>query len=169
MHTTPQENLKRMIKLAEEFFGTRNDPEQISISGKVINKLRKIHPSTMTEKKMKEGPIAWILVIPTTQVLMKQFIQKQINERELLDKTPFRENYDAVYLCSALVLPEYRRKGLAKNLAIKAIKSIKKQYPINALFYWAFSTEGKKLAASIAKELSLPLYERVNYTNPIFG
>jgi hypothetical protein len=161
MPTISQENLKRMIRLAEEFFGTRNDPEQISINRKTITKLRKIHPSTMTEKRMKKGPIAWILVIPTTQVLMKQFIKKQINEQELLDKTPFRENYDAVYLCSALVLPECRHKGLAKSLAIKAIKSIQKQYPINALFYWAFSAKGKKLATSVAKKLSLPLFKRI--------
>jgi hypothetical protein len=162
MRTTSQENLNRMIQLAEDFFGTRNDPEQITINKKVMTKLRKIHPSTMAEKKTKKGPIAWILVIPTTQVLMKQFLRKQINERELLDKTPCKENYDAVYLCSALVLPEYRHKGLAKKLAIKAIKSIQKQYKINALFYWAFSTEGNKLAASIAKELILPLYKYAN-------
>jgi GNAT superfamily N-acetyltransferase len=115
----------------------------------------------MTEKKTTKGPIAWILVIPTTRVLMEQFINKRISEHELLKKTPLKVQYESIYLCSALVLPEYRRKGLAKNLALKAIKSIRKQYPIKTLFCWAFSTEGKKLATSIAKELSLPLYKRV--------
>lgn len=41
----PQENLVRMIHLAEEFFDVRNDPTQISIDRKVMTRLRKIHPS----------------------------------------------------------------------------------------------------------------------------
>jgi GNAT superfamily N-acetyltransferase len=91
---------------------------------------------------------------------MKQFIKKQINEQNLLNQTPIKEKYDVIYLCSALVLPEYRRKGLAKRLLIRAVTSIRKRHPIEALFYWAFSAEGKKLASSVAKELSLPLFKR---------
>ena len=156
----PQKNLARMIQLADEFFGTRNDPTQISVNRKVIARLQKIHPGTLTEKKTKNGPIAWILIIPTTNDLMKLFIKKKINEQELLDKTPLRATYDSLYLCSALVLPEHRGKGLAKSLLIKAIKSIQKQHPIRYLFYWAFSIEGKKLAKSVAKEFGIPLYKR---------
>lgn len=158
----PQENLVRMIHLAEEFFDVRNDPTQISIDRKVMTRLRKIHPSTITEKSTKKGPIAWILVIPTTKSLMRQFIKKQINERELLEKTPFRVKYDTIYLCSALVLPEHRGKGLAKSLLLKAVKSIQRKHPINSLFYWSFSIEGKKLARSVAKEIGLPLYRRTD-------
>ena len=149
-----------MIRLADEVFGMKQDPTQISVNTKVIARLRKIHPSTMTEKNTKNGPIAWILVFPTTQDLMKQFVIRKIDEQELLKRTSLRAEYDAVYLCSALVLPEYRKKGLAKRLMCKAIKSIRKQHPIKLLFYWAFSTEGKKLAVSVAKNLSLPLYKR---------
>ncbi|MGD0589578.1 MAG: GNAT family N-acetyltransferase [Bacteroidota bacterium] len=156
-----QENLARMIRLADEVFGMKQDPTQISVNTKVIARLRKIHPSTMTEKSTKNGPIAWILVFPTTQDLMKQFITKKIHEQELLKSTSLRAEYDAVYLCSALVLPEHRRKGLAKRLMCKAIKSIQKQHPIKFLFYWGFSAEGKKLAVSVAKNLSLPLYKRI--------
>jgi GNAT superfamily N-acetyltransferase len=149
-----------MIQLAEEFFATKNDPSQISIDQRVMRRLKRIHPSTMTEKSTSKGPIAWILIIPTTHTLMEQFITKKINERELLNKTPLRVKYDSIYLCSALVLPEYRGRGLAKSLMIKAIKSIKKTHPIDCLFYWAFSVAGKKLAVSVAKELSLHLYKK---------
>ena len=114
----------------------------------------------MTEKITKKGPIAWILVFPTTQDLMKQFITRKIDERELLKRTSLRAEYEAVYLCSALVLPEYRKKGLAKRLMCKAIKSIQKQHPIKFLFYWAFSTEGKKLAVSAANKCGLPLLQK---------
>jgi GNAT superfamily N-acetyltransferase len=155
------ENLARMIQLADEFFGTRNDPAQISVDQKVKVKLRNIHPGTLAEKSTRKGPVAWILVIPTTTGLMRQFIKKEINEQELLNKTPLRVKYDAIYLCSALVLPEFRGKGLAKRLMCKAIKSIQKQHPIKFLFYWAFSVAGKRLANSAAKECNLPLYKRI--------
>ena len=153
-------NFDRMIKLAEKFFETKKDPSQISINEETMKQLREIHPNTLTEKKNKDGPIAWVTVFPTTKNLMKQFITKKINERELLDLTPRKREYDAIYLCSALVLPEYRGKGLAKSLTVKAIKSIMKQHAINFLFFWAFSDEGKKLAASVAEEINLPLYKR---------
>lgn len=150
-----------MMQLAEDFFATKKDPSQISIDRKVMLRLKRIHPNTMTEKSTSKGPIAWILVIPTTHTLMEQFITSKITERELLKKNPLRVKYDSIYLCSALVLPEYRGRGLAKSLMIKAIKSIQKEHPITCLFYWALSNEGKKLAASVAKEFSLPLYERI--------
>jgi GNAT superfamily N-acetyltransferase len=161
MSAKPKNNLVRMIQLAEEFFATKNDPSQISINSKVMLRLKHIHPDTITEKCTSKGPIAWILLIPTTHKLMEQFITKKINERELYHKIPLHAKYDSLYVCSALVLPEFRGKGLAKKLMTKAIKSIQKDHPIHYLFYWAFSTEGKKLAASVARELSLPLYKRV--------
>jgi ribosomal protein S18 acetylase RimI-like enzyme len=161
MPARTQENLARMIRLANEVFGMKQDPTQISVNGKVMTRLRKIHPNTMTQKSTKNGPIAWVLVFPTMKDLMKQFISKKMNEQELLKRTPLQTEYNAVYLCSALVLPENRRKGLAKRLMCKAIKSIQKQHPIKFLFYWGFSAEGKKLAVSVAKELSLPLFRRI--------
>jgi ribosomal protein S18 acetylase RimI-like enzyme len=160
MPTRTQENLARMIRLADEVFGMKQDSTQISVNRKVMIRLRKIHPSTMTEKSTKNWPIAWILIFPTTNKLMKQFIKRQINERDLLKKTPLGVDYDTIYLCSTLVLPEYRRKGLAKRLMCKAIKSIQKQNPIKFLFYWGFSIPGKRLAVSVAKECNLPLYKR---------
>jgi GNAT superfamily N-acetyltransferase len=159
MSKAPKNNLERMIRLAEEFFAAKNDPSQISVNGKVMLRLKNIHPDTITEKRTSKGPIAWILIIPTTRKLMHQFITKEINEKNLYRKTPLHVKYDSIYLCSALVLPEYRGRGLAKRLMIKAIRSIQKEHPIKCLFYWGFSIEGKKLAASVAKELSLPLYK----------
>ena len=154
------DNLQRMIQLADEFFETKNDPDQISITEEVMSRLQKIHPATLSEKKDENGPIVWILVLPTTLRLMEEFVAEQINERELLEKTPIGASYDAVYLCSALVLPEHRGKGLARGLAADAVRSIQKDHPIKHLFYWPFSPEGEKLANSIARELSLPLRQR---------
>lgn len=160
MKPMPPSNLDRMIQLAKEFFALKNDPAQISVTEETMEKFREIHPATLTEENDGSGPVAWILLIPTTHELMEQFIAKQITERELLEKTPLQGRYDALYLCSALVLPEYRAKGLAKQLTRAAVKSIRADHPIERMFYWAFSPEGKKLAASVAREADLPLYSR---------
>lgn len=69
--------------------------------------------------------MAWILVIPTTFELVNQFLEKQISEKELFDLTPLNTNYEALYLSSALVLEEYRRKGIAKRLMMDAIRAYK--------------------------------------------
>jgi ribosomal protein S18 acetylase RimI-like enzyme len=128
------ENLERMIRLAEEFFETKNDPAQISVSSESMGKLRRLHPATLTEQTDADGPIAWVLVIPTTMDVMQRFVAKEINERELLDSTIPGASYDALYLCSALVLPEHRGKGIAKRLLVKAVGSVRQQHPIRVLF-----------------------------------
>jgi GNAT superfamily N-acetyltransferase len=154
------ENRQRMIKLADEFFEAKNDPDQISVTSDNVQRLKEIHPGTMTEETDERGPIAWILVIPTVRQLMDEFVSKRISERELLDRTPLHTRYDSLYLCSALVLPEYRRKGMAKRLLTRAIEAIQKDHPVKHLFYWAFSLEGEKLASSVSRELGLPLIKR---------
>ena len=92
--------------MAEEVFAVKNDPNQLDVDEKVIEHLQKIHPATVSEFDDGKGPAVWILVIPTTNELMKDFLSKKINEQELLDKTPMKNTkYDALYLCSAIVLP----------------------------------------------------------------
>lgn len=154
------DNLTRMIQLADEFFETKNDPSQISVNEENRALLKRIHPSTMTERRTRKGPIAWAMVIPTTHDLMKRFVSKQITEHDLLLMTPVGRKYDSLYLCSALVLPEFRGKGYAKRLIVGAVKAIRKEHPIDHLFYWSFSVVGGKLARGIAKEFRLPLYRR---------
>jgi hypothetical protein len=159
----PDDNLQRMIRLAEEFFDVKNDPDQISVDEETRAKLLAIHAKTMTEVRTEDGPVVWVLVIPTTRHIMEAFLSKAINEHQLLEQTTSGERYDAVYLCSALVLPEHRRKGLAKRAAVEAVREIQKQHPVKDLFAWTFSPEGERLASSIAKELALPLRLRSSH------
>jgi hypothetical protein len=156
----PIDNLERMIQLAQEFFNTKTDPDQISIDEETRAQLLAIHPNTMTEVRNDDGPIVWILVIPTTTRVMEQFLREEINEQQILEKTPPGGKFEAVYLCSALVLPEHRGKGMAKRTAVQAVREIRKQHSIKNLFAWTFSPEGEKLAVSIARELGLPLQIR---------
>jgi GNAT superfamily N-acetyltransferase len=153
-------NFERMIELVEEVFATKDDPDQLDVNEEVIAGLQKLHPATLSEYDDGNGPVAWILLIPTTMELMHQFVEKKISEKKLYELTEPGIKYDALYLCSGLVLEEYRRKGIAKDLTIKAIEKIKEEHPLKALFVWSFSKEGDLAAEAIARLTSLPLYKR---------
>ncbi len=150
-------NHERLIALATEVFDAKNDPEQISVTAEDVERLRALHPAAMTQESNEDGPLAWVLVFPTTDDLMERFLRKEITERELLWSTPVGETLEALYLCSVLVLPEFRGKGMAKKLTINAVRSIQKDYPIRELFVWPFNKGGEQAAESVARETGLPL------------
>ncbi len=153
-------NYERLIKLAEEVFDFKNDPDQLNVDQEIIARLKKIHPSTMSEFSDENGPVAWLLVIPTSVELMERFLSKEITEKELYEMTPENTEYDALYLCSGLVLPEYQRKGIIQRLAINAIEEIRKDHPIRFLFNWAFTEGGDRAAEKLAELTGLPLLKR---------
>ena len=154
-------NFERMIQLAEDTFAVKKDPNQLDVNPEVIERLKRIHPSTMSEYADENGPIVWILLIPTTSQLMHQFVAGQIGEKQLLELTPPGIQYDALYLCSAMTLEEYRGKGIAKRVTLEAIDNIRKTNPIQSLFVWPFSDEGDRLADALAHLLNLPLLKRL--------
>jgi len=159
------DNLTRLQNLAEETFRTRQDPDQLSVDEEVMGRLHALHPCTLTQENTPDGPIAWILVIPTTTMLMQEFVAGRISERKLFLRTQPGDRFTALYLCSALVLEEYRGKGLAKRLMIKAVEGIRAEYPIEALFSWEFTMAGKHLARAIARACGLPCHERAPHTS----
>ena len=153
-------NFERMLQLADEVFAVKNDSTQLDVNQEVLERLRKIHPATVSEYDDGNGPVAWVLLFLTTLDLMHQFLNATISEKELFDRTPLDIKYDALYLCSALVLEEYRRKGIAKRLTLHAIENIRKDHPLKALFVWTFSKEGDLGAEALARYTSLPLFKR---------
>jgi hypothetical protein len=153
-------NYQRMMLLAEKVFDAKNDPDQLDVDEEVISRLLRLHPSSVSEFDDGQGPVAWLLVFPTTHDLMERFLHKEISEKELFDLTPENTVYDALYLCSALVLEEYRRQGITKRLALTAIKNIMEDHPLKSLFSWSFTKEGDAASETIARLASLPLYKR---------
>jgi hypothetical protein len=149
-----------MIKMADEVFAVKDDPDQLNVNQEVIRRLRRLHPSTISEYNDGSGPVAWILLIPTTLGLMKRFLKMEINEKELFEMTFPGDTYEAIYLCSAMVLEEYRRKGIMKKLTLSAIHQIRKDHLIKALFVWSFTQEGERASEKIAELTSLPLFKR---------
>lgn len=156
----PQTNFDRMIQLAEDVFATRNDPSQLAVDDAVLKHLQQLHPASVAEESDAQGPIAWVLVIPTTHELMNKFLEGKLSEMELYHQTPLKAIYDAIYLCSALVLQEHRRKGITKQLTVKAIRAIQQDHPIASLFVWTFTEQGWLAAESIARAVQLPLFVR---------
>ena len=156
----PLSNFERMILLAEEVFATKDDPDQLDVNNEVIKHLQEIHSATVSEYDDGNGPVAWIILIPTTLELMNKFLEKKISEKELYELTPLNTSYETLYLCSAMVLEEYRRKGIAKKLILNAIEKIRKNHPLKSLFVWSFSKEGDIGAEEIARLTSLPLFKK---------
>lgn len=153
-------NFERLVQLADEVFASKNDPHQLDVNQEVIERLKSIHPATVSEYDDGNGSVAWVLVIPTTLDLMDQFIDNRISEKELYDLTPPDIAYEALYLCAALVLKEYRGKGIAKQLTLNAVENIRKDHPLKSLFIWVFTQEGDSLSETISQLTSLPLLKR---------
>lgn len=153
-------NLERMFEVIESTFATRSDPGQLQVTEKQMAKLVALHPATLSEVADEHGPLIWVLLIPTTENTMHEFLSEKITEKQLLEKTSNGESYNALYLCSATTLPEYRGKGETKKLCLKAISAIRKDHPIKTLFVWPFSEGGNALAQGIATTCGLPLLTR---------
>lgn len=153
----PKPNFNKMLQLIDETFATRNDPGQIQVTESEMEKLQAIHPSTLSEVADDQGPLIWVLLIPTTKNIMNEFLVGTISEKQLLENTTPKDNYDCIYLCSATTLPEHRGKGQTKQLCIDAIHTICKEHNIKNLFVWPFTKEGELLANSIAKDCKLQL------------
>src|ERR1043165_4164813 len=101
-------NFNRMMKGIDEVFATRNDPDQLQVTPGQIKKLQALHPASLSELADENGPLIWVLMIPTTNKIMKDFLAGIISENELLNQTTPGMSYESVYLCSASTLPEAR-------------------------------------------------------------
>jgi hypothetical protein len=157
-----QPNYERMMKLIDEVFATRQDQGQLQVTSAQQKKLARIHSATLSEYTNEDGPLIWVLMIPTTEEVMQDFIDSKISEKELLDLTPDNGPYTAIYLCSVTTLPEMRGKGKTKELCLQAINAICKDHPIKSLFVWPFTREGNKLAETLSGKTGLSLLQRTN-------
>ena len=157
----PTNYFERLVQLADNVFSVRTDPDQLDVNQDVLEQLEKLHPCCVSEWNEEDGPVCWVLLFPTTSELMHLFLENEISEKQLFEQTLLAANkYNCIYLCSALVLEEFRRKGITSQLSIKAIEKIKQDYTILYLFAWTYTQEGKIAAESIAKKSHLPLLIR---------
>ncbi len=144
--------LEKVRAISEEFFGTKDDPNQIPITAESHSKFLRLHPRSMIYKMEDGQPVCWVLVLPTTKKLASRFLVGEINERQLLDMTEPLAVYDALYLCSAFTVPAYRNKGYAALLLKDCVQGI----PLTEdpmIFAWIFSEEGGRIVEKLGQEL----------------
>lgn len=68
------------------------------------------------------------------------------------------KNFDALYLCSSFIKPEFRGKGLSVEARMKTIRKVTKGIKIKPiLFCDAYTKEGEKSCKETAKKLDLVL------------
>ena len=142
---TKEELMAKQIKLAEEFFGTAQDPDQMPINDDSRKKLDALCSGWLDTELDEAGePISWAVVMPTQRELAEKFLKKEITEKQLLDLTQPAKIYDALYFVSVITVPEHRGEGLA----MKVIRRAEKNMPIasDALYFaWPTTKEGEAL------------------------
>lgn len=150
-------------ELAESYFETSSDPDQIPANKENSTWMRKEIPTCLSIIRHKKKIIGFALVIPCTKELMHQFISKEITEAQLFEKIKISQAYktrEAIYFCSVFVRPEFRGRGLALESLTFAIRNSFDLSKSPPLFYWAYSKEGDALAKRLAHDLKLPLFKR---------
>ena len=160
MENEQPSHFERLVALADAVFDVKNDPGQLDVDRHVLDRLEEIHPACVSEFADEKGPAAWMLMIPATEANMQDFLSGKISEKELFEKCLPGDAFEAIYLCSALVLEEYRRKGISQQLSLDAIQKIRADFPVKTLFVWAFSEEGLACAQKLAQQSGLPLLLR---------
>ncbi len=151
-------------KLAEQYFKMETSPDQIPATLRNVKWTNKNIPDCANAIKDNNKIVGFTFIIPSTKRLMEDFISKRITENQMFEQIKKKVNYgnfEAIYLCSAFIKPEYRKKGMAFEAFIKSIKKItckRKVKPI--LFYWKFTEEGEGLSKKIAKKLGLKIKMR---------
>lgn len=138
-------------RIAEEFYGTVHHPDQIPITGESQQKLFQLHPKTVLFKLVDNEPVSWIVVLPTSQTLAEKFVNGEVTEKELFDKTTPSDVYEALYICSVFTVREHQRKGYGTGLLSEALEGIPLQ-PDPYLCCWIYSKEGEAMFRALSKK-----------------
>lgn len=162
-HLSIEDNIQTG-KLAEEYFNMDDDSEQIPATIGNVKWINKNIPDCVNAIKFKGRMIGFTFIILCNKKIMHAFLNKEINEKDLflkIKKEVNYENFDSIYLCSAFVKPEFRKRGLALQAFVKSIRKIIAKRKIRpVLFFWAYTKKGEKLAKKIAKVTKLELINR---------
>jgi GNAT superfamily N-acetyltransferase len=154
---TKTDIISEILKTAEEYFGTSEDVEQIPATQEALERNLALHPKSFIYKTTEDNKlIGWVTVLPTSKKLAEDFLSNKITERELLYLTSFSEEYEALYFCSAFILPEHRRKGYSFKMFMEAIEWIP-CVPDQLMFAWPITLEGEMLIAKLEQFLNVEI------------
>lgn len=143
-------------------FKVEEDPDQIHKEDVSYEQILKYDCEQECIIKDGSNVIGSTYIILTSRKLMKDFLDNEINERELLLKSRELNKFDCAYFCSAFIFPEYRRKGIIYNSTSLLLEKIKNKKPI--IFGWTFSEAGSNSIKKTAKEFNLKYFEKKHFT-----
>lgn len=152
-------------EMAERFFLTKNHPEQMQCKDVTWKFVSKHFPNSLNAIKDNKTVVGFTFTLPCDKKSMMEFVNKKITERDLFYKIRDEikpKDYETLYLVDSIILPTYRRKGLATRAFIRHIKEYQKSIKNIELFCWPVTEEGRMLARKIAKITGLKLRERVH-------
>lgn len=155
---------KAVGALAETFFHTQDDPEQLP-GTEITSAFFQQFPYAGNIVKSDHEVIGHTFVLPCNSEYMGQFLRKEINERVLFyairDKvTP--QTYDALYLVSAQIIPAYQRQGIASEGLIKQIHKYEHVFGRKlTLFAWPTTPEGQSLTKKLSATLKRDILVRI--------
>lgn len=140
--------------IAEGLFDTGHSEDQIPIEEATVVKMDLLTRDWLVCVLDEKGnPISWVMIVPTQKELAKKFINKEISEKELFVETEFAEQYDALYLCSAITIPEFQKRGLVTLLTLGLIQKI----PHTAdpvIFSWPTTVPGKIALTALSSSIN---------------
>lgn len=147
-----KENLKGMNKVSEGLFGSGGST-MVAPTMENAEKMISLEKNTLVCYKENSVPIAWSLVLPTSRENADKFLNDEITELELFNKSVENPKFESLYLFVVITMPEYRQKGLGSSLMKYQIEYFKKEYSINDFYAWVLSLEGKRLAESLKRNV----------------
>ena len=123
----PSDIFTQLDTVYEAYFDTAHNQDQIPVNEESTEKLNRLTPYWIhyaldphDDKKV----VSSIVIVPTQKEVALKFLDKEINEKQLLEMSEPSEHYSALYFCSAITLPEYRKQGIAKKLMQEVIPKI---------------------------------------------
>jgi len=157
-------DLEVTAKMAEDYFGTDTDLEQMPTTKEVRDWVAENIPEYLNIIRDDQTIIGYAFMLYCSLKLMNDFLAKKINEREMFEgikKLREYKNPKVIYLCATFVKEQYRGQGLSTTAYVKMIEKIIKEGKIKPiLFDWAFTPEGANIGKKIAEKTHLVLKRR---------
>lgn len=152
-------DLEITAKMAEDYFGTETDPEQMPTTKEVRDWITQHIPEYLNIIRDGKVIIGYVFMLPCSLKLMHDFLAKKITENAMFEGIKRMQDYkspEAIYLCATFVKEPYRGQGLSITASLKMIKKIMNKGKIKpVLFHWAFTLEGAAVAKKIGEKLKL--------------
>lgn len=140
-----REDLLASAAIAEDAFRTAEDPTQVQIRPGGGTWLIDNIPECMRVIRYDKQVVGSTLIVPTSREVMQLFLNKKINEAELFARVRAAAApiWEAIYLCSAVLLPEHRGKGVATTSAMLSIDWVlANKNPRPDFYVWPTNADG---------------------------